>query len=526
MRFEISERVLTRRSANELLEALQEQFRKSARRVDVEGQRFKATSIEASFGSVNRRDETVVYVKPIEGGHLLVADVSYRPSMAFWIILLLTIFTWVGWLIPIFFYMSQKKTVAAAVRNCFERVKNEYTQQGADAPATVLAPSVEDALEQLGRLHEKGLITPEEFVARKQVVLAGLTGTAKPTSLAQQADGTYQAVEPATERADAGATPSFTKAWGAMDHDLPPGIKGWSWGGFFLNFIWAISNKTWIGLLTLVPVIGLPMPFILGLKGREWAWRNKQWDSVEHFVKVQRQWAIAGVIFYLVALSIVFAGAAYPLIKAKFSPPDAAGDMTVEEYSRNAATQAASQAQTSLPNARQEQEGEGEGQPSNMPAAQAVTPNKIFEKGLDFSFRADTVAGTISMVEDEEKNHFIALNGKQLFNGDDARWQYPVKLFTISKGEQVLLVASSGGRGTSCETLFFFLILYQSGALQWTPEFGTCVHDGTYVQDQGRIELTIPKMGGFSHFTYLDGRLTSEGKPVENEPGGGDDPTK
>ena len=31
------------------------------------------------------------------------------------------------------------------------------------------------------------------------------------------------------------------------------------------------------------------MTIILGLKGREWAWRNKKWDSLEHFNAVQKK---------------------------------------------------------------------------------------------------------------------------------------------------------------------------------------------------------------------------------------------
>ena len=34
------------------------------------------------------------------------------------------------------------------------------------------------------------------------------------------------------------------------------------------------------------------MPFVLGAKGSRWAWRNGRWDSVEHFKRVQRLWAI------------------------------------------------------------------------------------------------------------------------------------------------------------------------------------------------------------------------------------------
>ena len=71
---------------------------------------------------------------------------------------------------------------------------------------------------------------------------------------------------------------------------LPPGIKGWSWGAFLLNWIWALGNRVWLGLLCLVPYVGFIMVIVLGFKGREWAWKAKKWESVEHFNRVQRTW--------------------------------------------------------------------------------------------------------------------------------------------------------------------------------------------------------------------------------------------
>ena len=78
--------------------------------------------------------------------------------------------------------------------------------------------------------------------------------------------------------------------------DLPEGIKGFSWGAFLLSWIWAIGNSTWIGLLALVPYVGFIVSIYLGFKGREMAWQNKRWDSVEHFQRVQKQWSFWGVL--------------------------------------------------------------------------------------------------------------------------------------------------------------------------------------------------------------------------------------
>ncbi len=76
---------------------------------------------------------------------------------------------------------------------------------------------------------------------------------------------------------------------------IPAEIKGWNWGAFFFNWIWGLFNNTFIALLTLIPCFGWIMAFVLAVKGNEWAWRNKKWESVERFKQVQRNWAWAGL---------------------------------------------------------------------------------------------------------------------------------------------------------------------------------------------------------------------------------------
>jgi len=87
---------------------------------------------------------------------------------------------------------------------------------------------------------------------------------------------------------------------GMKEDFVPEGVKGWSWGAFFLNWIWALFNKTYIGLLALIPYIGLIFAFYLGFKGRELAWKNKRWNSMEHFNEVQRKWSFWGVMLLVV----------------------------------------------------------------------------------------------------------------------------------------------------------------------------------------------------------------------------------
>jgi len=98
---------------------------------------------------------------------------------------------------------------------------------------------------------------------------------------------------------------------------IPEEIKGWSWGAFLWNWIWGLFNGTYIALLSLIPYAGIIMAIILGIKGNEWAWRNKRWDNVEHFKRVQRKWAIAGLIVVGIAILGIIAAIIIPMLAQK-----------------------------------------------------------------------------------------------------------------------------------------------------------------------------------------------------------------
>jgi hypothetical protein len=86
---------------------------------------------------------------------------------------------------------------------------------------------------------------------------------------------------------------------------IPAEIDRWNWGAFLLNWIWGIGNNTYIALLALIPGVSFIMLFVLGAKGSAWAWRNGRWDSVEHFKRVQRKWAIWGAVLWIGMLVLV-----------------------------------------------------------------------------------------------------------------------------------------------------------------------------------------------------------------------------
>jgi hypothetical protein len=127
MKFEVSEQVRTRTDLATIIYALFEQLAKVSARVRLTDEGIlTAKRIDPSFASIVRFDQTNFTVEPKEGGFLLVAEVSYRPSSTFWVILIMCIPTFVAWLVPIFFYNSQREIVRLAIGAVFERVKNEF----------------------------------------------------------------------------------------------------------------------------------------------------------------------------------------------------------------------------------------------------------------------------------------------------------------------------------------------------------------------------------------------------------------
>ncbi len=92
---------------------------------------------------------------------------------------------------------------------------------------------------------------------------------------------------------------------------VPEEIKGWNWGAFLLNWIWAIGHQVWLGLLCLIPCVNLIMAIILGVKGSEWAWQYRKFESVEQFKTVQKAWTKWGVIVLIINIVL---GVAYGIL--------------------------------------------------------------------------------------------------------------------------------------------------------------------------------------------------------------------
>ena len=79
-------------------------------------------------------------------------------------------------------------------------------------------------------------------------------------------------------------------------------------------------------MLALVPYVNIPVVIWLGFKGREMAWRNRHWDNIDHFNRVQRVWSQWGL--GIAAAIVVFLMTCNPTVDQS---PDDASESVVQE---------------------------------------------------------------------------------------------------------------------------------------------------------------------------------------------------
>jgi hypothetical protein len=118
------------------------------------------------------------------------------------------------------------------------------------------------------------------------------------------------------------------------DGTVPQEIDRWNWGAFIATWIWAPFNGIYFPLVIFILTITFSSvaPFFLanlgivlllslasgllnltyfivcivaGVKGNQWAWRAKHWDSIEAFRKTQRRWIIISLIVLLISLIVI-----------------------------------------------------------------------------------------------------------------------------------------------------------------------------------------------------------------------------
>ena len=124
------------------------------------------------------------------------------------------------------------------------------------------------------------------------------------------------------------------------EDDIPAEVRKLNWGAFLWPFIWGLFNVKLtkvlaiiiinliivapvffmafsgmngdpsntpltmlsVALLILSPIINLVIMIVFLVKGNRWSWQDKNWESVEHFVAVQKKWTMGIFIFSLISM--------------------------------------------------------------------------------------------------------------------------------------------------------------------------------------------------------------------------------
>lgn len=80
------------------------------------------------------------------------------------------------------------------------------------------------------------------------------------------------------------------------DNRVYEAASAWNWGAFFLYPLWGFANGTWWAFLIALFFSWSFIPnIVFGIYGSKWAWQNKQWRNLEHFISVQKSWKYWGV---------------------------------------------------------------------------------------------------------------------------------------------------------------------------------------------------------------------------------------
>lgn len=104
---------------------------------------------------------------------------------------------------------------------------------------------------------------------------------------------------------------NFGKANEFSQSEIDEKIEKWNWGAFFCSWLWGVFNGVYwplfIILVAAIPYIGqvcsLCLCVYLGLNGSKMAWRSGKYHSFESFLKAQRNWAIGGVIWFIITIA-------------------------------------------------------------------------------------------------------------------------------------------------------------------------------------------------------------------------------
>jgi hypothetical protein len=119
-----------------------------------------------------------------------------------------------------------------------------------------------------------------------------------------------------------GYQPMFENTSGQKS-TVPPEIAAfkWNWGAFLMNWLWLCFHGMvlyGIGLLVVLIVLnsrhvgflGLAINIYLGINGHKLAWKNRRFESIEQYKKVETAWMRWGIALAIIGFLLVVAAIA------------------------------------------------------------------------------------------------------------------------------------------------------------------------------------------------------------------------
>lgn len=268
---------------------------------------------------------------------------------------------------------------------------------------------------------------------------------------------------------------------------LPDGVQGWCWGGFLLNVIWAIRFRVWLGILALVPFVGIGACFWLGFKGRELAWRKGNWASIEEFNQSQRRWSIAGAVLLVAGVAInVLLGFGTQRHKTPSLKDEIAAGINL------------SMPQVTTENVTQNEHVHDEN-----------TLTNVDKEGVDL---LQTRYGDLTT----DQHAQLILNGRLVKPAIQGNSSLSIKESFQIADYQVVIIENFGG--TACPALFNFVLMRATGAQSY-PTFGTCSDIYQAEQNGDSVVVTMQGAGNETHrYVFTNGLFTDNGKTIEPQP--------
>lgn len=165
---ELSERIITNLGIEEVMDITGQELRKIAETVNLIDSGFTFV-LPAGFCK-NRYEATI---RPTNNGYLLTSAGKISPNGSFYFLFIVLLFTAVLWIIVPIVYIIEVQRLNRVIDSALKSVATEINNQNAHSELVSARKDIDfEQIEKLASLHEKGIITDDEFDRKKAELLS------------------------------------------------------------------------------------------------------------------------------------------------------------------------------------------------------------------------------------------------------------------------------------------------------------------------------------------------------------------